>query len=521
MDRAQPALDLALSMLSFSGSISADLLSVASFPEIIMKLIRHPIVFSGILLIVVLLAAGVWGSLNGFWRGTADDLESASDLPSESRAAGPTVELSPAKRENAQIRTALVERRAIRERRTIPGRFQYNQTKHIELRAPTDGTVQEIHVKPGDPVEPGTLVAVFLSSTIGTARAEVLSLKAQLELAQQKWEWERQVADHTAELVEILTDSPDVTEIEETFKNRTLGAARQTLLAAYARYHLADQMLSGSESLRSSGAMSAKTLQERTAEKRTAEAGFRSAIEQALFDSRQSANEAEARYQNAQRQLEIGGQKLNALLGYQDKIPTGDAPVLSYVELRSPIAGTVERIQFAPNERVSEKEALFVVADTRTLWVEAEMRDSDWDALKIAVGDEIEVQSPALPEKIVKARVIYVGREVSDQTHSLPLVAEIDNARGDFRPGLFARVKVPVGRTVDVIAVPPGSLMQHEGKTFVFAEQETGRFARMDVITGMETPEWVEIRRGLKGGENIVTQGAFILKSELLLEREE
>jgi cobalt-zinc-cadmium efflux system membrane fusion protein len=41
------------------------------------------------------------------------------------------------------------------------------------------------------------------------------------------------------------------------------------------------------------------------------------------------------------------------------------------------------------------------------------------------------------------------------------------------------------------------------------------------VATGMVSPEWVEVKRGLNGGEQVVTQGAFVLKSELLLEREE
>ncbi len=485
-----------------------------------MKYFRHPLVLLGILIVVVLLAAGVWGRLSGFWESPQHPAETAA--PESAASASGLVQLTPGKRKQAGIQTAKVERRSLREWRTIPGRFQYNQTRHIALQAPTDGTLQEIKVKPGDTVQPGTLVAVFLSATIGKARAEVLQLEAQLAIATRRWDWEHQVVLHTQELVDILARDPGDAEVEKTFKTRTLGQTRETLLSAYSKLHLANQLMAGSESLRNAGAMSAKTLQERTASQQTAEAAYRAATEQVLFDSGQRSAQAKAEFENAQKQLEVGKQKLNALLGYADTPPAEDSKIpLSQVELRSPIAGTVEEIRFAPNERVAEKDPLFVVADTSNLWVAAEIRDSDWAALNIAVGDWIEVQTPALPDKSLQAQVIYVGREVSDITHSLPLVAEIDNAQGQFRPGLFARVNVPVGQAIKVLAVRPESLMRHEGKTFVFIKQKDGQFLRVDVVTGMETPKWTEIRHGLQGGEEVVEHGAFLLKSELLLEKEE
>ena len=46
-------------------------------------------------------------------------------------------------------------------------------------------------------------------------------------------------------------------------------------------------------------------------------------------------------------------------------------------------------------------------------------------------------------------------------------------------------------------------------------------FQRVDVDTGIETPDWVEVTRGLTEGAPVVDHGAFYLKSELLLEEEE
>lgn len=488
-----------------------------------MKSLRKSVFPSVFILLGVLLAIGIWASLSGFWSSSDDNVVSnASDAAPTDATADAVVELTPTKLAKANIQSSVVQRCSLQDRRTIPGRLQYNQTRHIELRAPTEGTLQSVLVKPGDAVEPGTPVVVFESPEIGKARSEILHLEAQLDLATRRWKWEEQIVSNTQALIEILTNDPELDELESAFKKRTLGQARQTLMAAYSEYRLANQLLAGTESLSESGVIPMKTIQERIAKQRAAEAAFRAATEQVLFDSRARSIEAEAGWKRAEREVAIGRQKLKTLLGYAEKSSLGDfSDPISRVELCSPIAGTVEQIRFAPNERVSQSDSLLVIADTKTLWVSAEIRDNDWAATRIAIGDEIEVQTPALSEESVRAKVVYIGREVSEQTHALPLVAEIANPNGKLRPGMFVRVNVPIGQPRERLAIRPAALMQHEGETFVFVEDGTGRFRRVDVATGMETPEWVEIREGLTGGEQVVDQGAFVLKSELLLEGEE
>ena len=89
------------------------------------------------------------------------------------------------------------------------------------------------------------------------------------------------------------------------------------------------------------------------------------------------------------------------------------------------------------------------------------------------------------------------------------------------RPGLFVRVSVPVGVRTDVLTVPTQAVLQHDGKSFVFVAQNENQFRRVDVQTGDYGEERIEIVTGLKAGEQVVTSGAFILKSELLLEGED
>jgi cobalt-zinc-cadmium efflux system membrane fusion protein len=63
--------------------------------------------------------------------------------------------------------------------------------------------------------------------------------------------------------------------------------------------------------------------------------------------------------------------------------------------------------------------------------------------------------------------------------------------------------------------------MRHENRPFVFSPAGERHFRRVDVQIGLETSDYVEIKSGLAAGDPIVDRGAFFLKSELLLEREE
>jgi multidrug efflux pump subunit AcrA (membrane-fusion protein) len=63
--------------------------------------------------------------------------------------------------------------------------------------------------------------------------------------------------------------------------------------------------------------------------------------------------------------------------------------------------------------------------------------------------------------------------------------------------------------------------MRHEGNAFVFVAEGDGRFRRYNIETGIESDDFIEVLRGLKPQQQVVSSGAFILKSELLLEGDE
>ena len=191
------------------------------------------------------------------------------------------------------------------------------------------------------------------------------------------------------------------------------------------------------------------------------------------------------------------------------------------MQLRAPFAGTIERRQFSPSERVAVGDGLLTLADTSTLWVSADLREREWNALVLKPGDEIRVEPSTPGARPLAARVHFVGREVDPSTNAIPLVAVIDNADGHLRPGMFVQVAVPLAESRQALTVPESAVLEHDQRTFVFSPDNDGSFRRIDIITGMRVDGAVEVISGLSADEQVVATGGFYLKSEMLLQGEE
>ena len=198
-----------------------------------------------------------------------------------------------------------------------------------------------------------------------------------------------------------------------------------------------------------------------------------------------------------------------------------DTEALSLVRLRAPFDGTIERRLFSNSERVDGGSAILTLADTATLWVAADLREREWSALELKPGDAIRVTLPVAGTKSVAALVHFVGREVDPQTNAVPLIAVIDNADGRLRPGMSVRVSIPLSAARSVLVVPESAVLTHDGQTFVFVSDGSSVFHRTSIQAGQVSSGQVEVVSGLDQGQQVVSGGAFYLKSELLLQSKE
>jgi len=412
-------------------------------------------------------------------------------------------------------------RRNLCRQRSVPGRLNYDEARRLVLTASVECFVQRVLVQTRQNIDQGQPLLELTAPEIGLARDEVQFRDAERKLAQRKAEWTTEIARNAQLLLDRMSGRPSQRELDQEFQERSLGGARDALLGAYAKWSLAQALQANSQGL-SAGVLSGRQVLERESELHQAESHLRTAMEQVRFDQGQAREEAQAALEKAERLLAVSRQRLAALLGpFVDPAAVPNAEQLNECQLRAPFAGRIEERHVPVAARVAAGGPLLTLADSRTLWVEAEIHESEWTALELQPGETLNIRLPALPEQSFPAVVKHLGGAVTEETRAVPLIAELDNSQGQFRPGQFVWIDVPLEASREALAVPAGALMQEGDAHFVFVAEGSGRFRRVDVRPGLVTPEWAEIASGLAVGQPVVTSGAFALKSELLLEPEE
>ena len=340
-----------------------------------------------------------------------------------------------------------------------------------------------------------------------------------MRIAQLQHEWTTRTHENLIALLSYLKENPTIADLEARFDGKLLGEHRDELISTYSQFVLARSVADRTRTLGEQGVVSGRTLEERASQREIAAAAFNAACEQSEFESHHQWEVSVARVDVAKRLLDVSRERLAVLLG-----PHGqDRPHSEGSEfvLTAPFAGRVEGLSLVEAARFAEGDSMAVLADTRRLWVAAQIHQRDWSSLKIATGETLTVTVPASPDQQFTAEVRFVGSSVSPTTLALPLVAELDNAELVFHPGMFVWVAVPVTESRTAVSVPVSAVQYEDGNPFVFVADGPRTFRRVEISPGITTPSWVEVKAGLEEGSRVVAQGAFHLKSELLLEQEE
>jgi len=235
--------------------------------------------------------------------------------------------------------------------------------------------------------------------------------------------------------------------------------------------------------------------------------------------SQREVLEAEAAYLTARAEFESAHATLHLYglsdedthrLAWQAKEPISQFPLLS------PFSGIVAEKDITIGEVIPTERAVYTIADFSTLWIQLDVYEKD--LAKVRVGQEVAITTDSYPQETFRGTVTYMGSLLNEQTRTIPTRVEIPNPQGQLKPGMFATAIITTLGQQDTmgLTVPLSAIQRVEEDTVVFVPSGEGIFARHIVQIGKQSNSWVEIREGIQEGQQVVTEGSFTLKSELL-----
>ncbi len=184
------------------------------------------------------------------------------------------------------------------------------------------------------------------------------------------------------------------------------------------------------------------------------------------------------------------------------------------VPIAAPASGYVLEKNVTPGVTILPSTDAFVVGDLSRLWMLASVRADQ--LARLHVGQSAVVSLPDAPGQTFFGKVENLGQRFDPTTRQMQIRIEFTNIGGRLRPEMLARAELPVGEKKAALLVPQEAVQQVNGQDAVFVRLSADHFVVRPIQTGESAQGMLRVVAGIQPGDQVVTGGSFLMKSQLL-----
>ncbi|OYD95775.1 efflux transporter periplasmic adaptor subunit [Nostoc sp. 'Peltigera membranacea cyanobiont' 210A] len=441
---------------------------------------------SGTFLSLLLLASPAVVLAHG---GHGDEFQGGSEATSTNNSI--QVDADTAKRLGIKVEPVQRQRLAIGIKTT--GQIETLPNQKVEVTTPIEGAkVVELLVEPGASVKLGQPVAIVTSPGLVTLRVE-----SQDKLAQGQADLQQAQAD---------------LRLAQQNYQRYQQIANSEIAQAQSQVDFAQEKYNKDKQLATEGALPRRNALESQTQLAQAKAELTKA------NSRREVIAAENQLKRAQASVQLAKSNINrSNTSYQTRLAQlGNLPnSKGLVTVTAPISGKVADREVTIGQTFNDAggKLMTIVNDSR-LFATANIYEKDLGRVK--TGQRVTLKVASMPERTFSGRISRIGTTVEGETRVVPVQAEIENSRGQLKPGMFAELEVLTEQTSSAIsAIPTSAVVDANGKKVVYV-QNGNAYQTVEVTLGQTSGDVVEVKSGLFEGDMIVTQRAPQLYAQSL-----
>jgi len=183
-----------------------------------------------------------------------------------------------------------------------------------------------------------------------------------------------------------------------------------------------------------------------------------------------------------------------------------------YMTLYAPFNGTVLTKNVIEGEMVKAGMEIIKMADLSTLWLKADIYESDLG--KISIGSQVEANFSYNTGKTYKGKISFIYPTVNITTRTVTVRIDLTNINDELKPSMFGNVTIKGNNLGEVLAVPETAVLRSGKNNIVILSLGEGKFKPVDVKLGLYSEGYYQILSGLKLNDVIVSSGQFMIDSE-------
>ncbi|RLA21215.1 MAG: efflux transporter periplasmic adaptor subunit [Gammaproteobacteria bacterium] len=184
---------------------------------------------------------------------------------------------------------------------------------------------------------------------------------------------------------------------------------------------------------------------------------------------------------------------------------------LDKMTIKAPYAGSTGLRQVSPGDYVNIGQPLVELTDLSSLKVDFRVPEIYLMALQLE--GKVEVEVDAFPGKFFTGEIYAIAPSADTRSHNIQVRARIPNPEGQLRPGLFAEIELVLQRAKLAVVIPEQAIIPRDGAFFVMRLAEGNIVELVAIEMGQRRPGTVQVIKGLKADDVIITAGQLKLRS--------
>ena len=182
--------------------------------------------------------------------------------------------------------------------------------------------------------------------------------------------------------------------------------------------------------------------------------------------------------------------------------------------LYSPTSGTVVQKMAVQGMKVMPGEKLFDIVDLSSIWVVADIYESELSMVKL--GDQASIGLSYLPGKEFSSKIDYIYPTMAGETRTAKIRFTLPNPGNQLKPQMFTNVTLRINLGQRLV-VPEDAVIDTGLRQIVYVDKGEAGFEPREVSIGLKADRMVEVIKGLRAGERVASSANFLLDSEAKL----
>lgn len=242
------------------------------------------------------------------------------------------------------------------------------------------------------------------------------------------------------------------------------------------------------------------------------------ALNQSKASSDKVFQQTRAEYESQQVLLKALGEKLR-MVGVNPSRLT-ESTLTRTMRLYSPVDGYVTKVNVNIGKYVVPTDVLFELVDPRDLHLMLTVFEKDLD--KLDIGQQVLAYRANQPEKKYKAKIIYIGKDVTGD-RAVEVHCHLDKEDRSLVPGMFMNAEIEV-QSKEAYTLPDEAIVRYGNKQYVFAVRDSSIYEMVEAQTGNSEHGYTALLPSATlhpESQTFVTSGAYALLMKLKNKEEE